>query len=251
MQDALADAGAPRPVDVVIDLGAPGGRTGCRDLDTAEAVARAVRAADRLRLVGAGGFEGALAPDRSPTSLTTIRGYLRSVRDLIMRLDTAGLFDETDEIIVTAGGSAYFDEVVERARRRVERVAAGADGVAQRRVHHPRRRPLPADDADRRVTPGAFRPALRIHGRVLSLPEPGLALLDFGKRDAPIDLGLPEPQTVRRADGTVGAADRLRDHGARRPARVPVLRPRDPRWRSATSSAAASRTRARRSTSGS
>ena len=47
-------------------------------------------------------------------------------------------------------------------------------------------------------TPGAFRPALRIYGRVLSLPEPGLALLDFGKRDAPADLGLPEPQTVRR-----------------------------------------------------
>jgi D-serine deaminase-like pyridoxal phosphate-dependent protein len=29
------------------------------------------------------------------------------------------------------------------------------------------------------------------------MPEPGLALLDFGKRDAPIDLGLPVPLSYR------------------------------------------------------
>ena len=57
MQTALAGADCPRAVDIVIDVGSPGGRTGCRDVETAVAVAEAVRAADRLRLVGAGGFE--------------------------------------------------------------------------------------------------------------------------------------------------------------------------------------------------
>ncbi len=32
--------------------------------------------------------------------------------------------------------------------------------------------------------------------RVVSRPEPGLALLDAGKRDVPFDEGLPEPQLV-------------------------------------------------------
>ncbi len=200
MQDALATAGAPRPVDVIIDLGRPGARTGCRDLDTAETVATAVRAADRLRLVGAGGFEGALAPDKSHESLAVIRGYLQSVRDLILRLDTAGLFAETDEIIATAGGSAYFDEVV-AAFDGTWATSAPVRTVLRSGAY------ISHDDGHyRRLTPSGaagFRPALRIHGRVLSLPEAGLALLDFGKRDAPMDLGLPEPYTVRRADRSI------------------------------------------------
>jgi D-serine deaminase-like pyridoxal phosphate-dependent protein len=37
-----------------------------------------------------------------------------------------------------------------------------------------------------------------MHGwaRVISRPEPALALLDGGKRDFPYDEGLPEPQSV-------------------------------------------------------
>jgi D-serine deaminase-like pyridoxal phosphate-dependent protein len=38
-----------------------------------------------------------------------------------------------------------------------------------------------------------------MHGwaRVVSRPEPGLALLDAGKRDFPFDEGMPVPQRVR------------------------------------------------------
>ncbi|WP_284250818.1 hypothetical protein [Litorihabitans aurantiacus] len=44
-----------------------------------------------------------------------------------------------------------------------------------------------------------------IHGwaRVLSTPEPHLAVLDAGKRDLSSDLGLPVPQLVHAADGGV------------------------------------------------
>ena len=200
MRAALAEADAPRPVEVLIDVGAPGGRTGCRDLDTAEAVARDVYAADRLRLVGVSGFEGALAHDRSPTSLTRIRDYLRSLRDLATRLDRAGLFEQTEEIIVTAGGSAYFDDVIDalaggwHLSKPVRTVLRSGAYIVHDDGHY--RQSTPID---------AFRAALSVHGRVLSLPEPGLALLDFGKRDAPVDLGLPEPHVVRRDSGSVEA----------------------------------------------
>jgi D-serine deaminase-like pyridoxal phosphate-dependent protein len=40
---------------------------------------------------------------------------------------------------------------------------------------------------------GALKPALSLWAHVLSQPEPGLALLGFGKRDAPIDAGFPVP----------------------------------------------------------
>ena len=209
MQAALSEADASRPVDVVIDLGAPGGRTGCRDVQEALEVAAEIHASAHLRLVGVGGYEGTLATDRADASLAKIRCYLHSVRGLTAALDERGLFDATDEILVTAGGSAYFDDVVE--------ILGG-----QWELSHPVRTVVRSgayithDDGHyREITPfsestsgpnDSFHAALRIYGRVLSQPEPGLALLDFGKRDAPFDLGLPEPHEVRHADGSISPA---------------------------------------------
>ena len=48
--------------------------------------------------------------------------------------------------------------------------------------------------------------------RVVSPPEPGLALFDAGKRDVPFDEGLPEPQL---------AAEQLGARPGRWPARSP------------------------------
>ena len=248
MQSALADADAladnpaaaesPRPIEVIVDVGAPGGRTGVRTLAEGLTVAEAVGAADRLRLVGVGGFEGALAKDRSYDSLTIIRSFLSIVRGLAVRIDDRGLFDEAEEIILTAGGSAYFDDVVEvlttpwPATRPIRTVLRSGAYITHDDGHYRRLTPLTASGPG----PGPFRAALRILGRVLSLPEPGLALLDFGKRDAPMDLGLPEPLEIRHADGQAQPGRRPRDHRAGRPARLPLLR-LGPGCRSATSSA--------------
>jgi D-serine deaminase-like pyridoxal phosphate-dependent protein len=43
-----------------------------------------------------------------------------------------------------------------------------------------------------------LRPALELWAEVISRPEDGLAILCFGKRDAPYDLELPIPLAVRR-----------------------------------------------------
>ena len=51
-----------------------------------------------------------------------------------------------------------------------------------------------------------FRPqALELWAQVLSRPEPGLALLAAGRRNAGFDAGLPVPLRARRRDGA--AAD--------------------------------------------
>jgi D-serine deaminase-like pyridoxal phosphate-dependent protein len=200
--------GSGRPLDVIIDLGLPGGRTGCRDVATALAVGRAVHEAHGLRLVGVGGFEGALAGDRSAESIERIRGYLQFVRETATVIDEQGLFDEADEIMLTAGGSIYFSEVVDvlkapmKASLPVVTVLRSGAYITHDDGHYRRLTPL-ADAAGGAEEASGFRPALSILGRVLSTPEPGLALLDFGKRDAPFDLGLPEPHwLLRAADGT-------------------------------------------------
>jgi D-serine deaminase-like pyridoxal phosphate-dependent protein len=62
--------------------------------------------------------------------------------------------------------------------------------------------------------------ALEVWAEVLSVPEPGLAIVGLGKRDVSFDLGLPVPVRIARAGSLVveqfcdGAVSRLDDqHG--------------------------------------
>src|SRR3569833_1160216 len=101
---AAALRGAVRPGDILVELGAPGGRAGVRDVATAEAVAGAVRAVPELRLAGVAGYEGAIAHGTTPESLAAVARYLRDLRALADRLDVPGAG------VLSAGGSASFDQ---------------------------------------------------------------------------------------------------------------------------------------------
>src|SRR5699024_12364357 len=102
---------------------------------------------------------------------------------------------------VSAGGSAYFDLVAEAfapltEMRRILR--SGAYIVHDSGFY----RSISPLDATRGVQePQALRAGMRAYARVVSLPEPGLALLDAGKRDVPYDEGLPVPLGVASALG--------------------------------------------------
>ncbi|MDH6574936.1 alanine racemase [Kitasatospora sp. MAP5-34] len=194
MDEALR--GAPAPVDVCVELGAPGARTGCRTLAEAQAVARAVHAAPGLRLTGISGYEGAIAHDATADSLAAVSRYLTRFAELHQLLDSDGLFDQAEEVWITAGGSAYFDTVTELltplADDRTRVVLRSGAYFAHDDGFYRGISPLARTAA---TTP--FRSALHGWTRVVSRPEPGLALLDGGKRDLSYDDGLPEPQLVR------------------------------------------------------
>lgn len=203
MDAALRAAGARRPLDVVVELGCDQGRTGVRDETAADEVAEAVARAGTLRLVGVAGYEGELK-EKTPRA---VRAWLERLVLLGRRFDGAGRFADADEIVLSAGGSAWFDAVGEVfqpvtgfSKPLVKLLRSGAY-VAHDDGHYRKVTPynrLPGDEA--------LRPALRLWAQVLSRPEPALALLNAGKRDAPFDLDLPDAQLVRSADGTVRPA---------------------------------------------
>lgn len=177
MRSALAGVELPRPIDVVVELGGQGGRTGARSIAVAEAVASSVHAAPELRLVGVGGYEGSYGDTRSAQHLGAIQRYLDDLVTLHDRL----AFEHTP--IVTAGGSAYFDLVAERLSPLVGRATVILRSGAYQ---------LHDEGFYRGITPLAgLRSAIHGWARVISRPEPGLAILDGGKRDFPYDLGLP------------------------------------------------------------
>ena len=107
----LALAGLTGRLGVFVELGVPGGRTGARGEDEAVAVAQAVGTSGHLRLVGVEGYEGLLAPDRSPEALAKVDSYLDRLRRLTVRLADARTFSVDGPILVSAGGSRFFDRV--------------------------------------------------------------------------------------------------------------------------------------------
>ena len=202
LQDALTARGAARPVDVIVELGGDGGRTGARTVEEAMRIAEAVAAAPLLRLAGAGGYEGALAHDRSEHGLAAVRGYLRQVAELHSRIAAAGLY-QTERAVVTAGGSAYFDLVADELAGLAD--GPGARGIPTAVVLRSGAYLIHDDgfyrgisplDGPARSEPDHFESAMHALVTIVSTPEPGLALFDAGKRDLPFDEGLPIPQAI-------------------------------------------------------
>ncbi|BFO14903.1 hypothetical protein SHKM778_12910 [Streptomyces sp. KM77-8] len=110
MDAALGEAGASRPVDVVVELAAgEGARTGARTEEACAAVADAVAGARGLRLAGVAGYEGEV-PRADPER---VRAWLRRLVSLAADFDKAGRFAGLDEIVLSAGGSAWFDAVAD------------------------------------------------------------------------------------------------------------------------------------------
>ncbi|MBP3037172.1 alanine racemase [Arthrobacter sp. zg-ZUI100] len=201
MEQALAQTQMSRPLDVCVDMGAENGRTGARSVAEGLDIGRALAASGKLRLAGIGGYEGALAHDRSTAGLAAVRSFLRTQLDLHSAFE--GLYDD-DPVIVTAGGSAYFDVVAEEFAPAMDRFAntrwvlrSGAYVTHDDGFYlgiSPLAAPGPGPDA-------SLRPALTGLARVISTPEPGLALLDGGKRDFPYDEGLPHAHSVASEPG--------------------------------------------------
>jgi D-serine dehydratase len=178
-----------------------------RSRDTALHVARAVADAARLELAGVAGFEGTVGHDRSPSTQQRVAVFLAFLRDTFIALDDEGLLAAGDRV-VTAGGSAFFDQVTEtlgplRDRGGVVVLRSGCylthDNGYYEQV---------SPDVEPEWRGDAFESAIEVWGRVLSRPEPHVALLNLGRRDVSFDMGLPVPLWTAR-DGQRSPANGL------------------------------------------
>ncbi|WP_093766801.1 alanine racemase [Streptomyces sp. F-7] len=195
LMDAALD-GASRPVEVVVELAAgEGARTGVRTEAECAAVAEAVAAARALRLAGVAGYEGEV-PRADPGR---VRAWLRRLVALAVDFDKAGRFAGLDEIVVSAGGSAWFDavadvfaEVPELSAPVLKLLRSGAY-VSHDDGHYERLTPF-----NRVPDEGGLEPAFRLWTQVVSRPSAEQAFTNAGKRDAAYDLDLPVARVVRR-----------------------------------------------------
>jgi D-serine dehydratase len=185
-----ASAAPAQSLRVLVEVGAAGARTGCRDLASALAVAKAIVEAPGLALAGVEAFEGVL-PDTA-----AVTAFIEQIAETTRAIDALGLF--TGDIVLSAGGSAFFDlvalgfEAVTLSRPVLRVLRSGCYlthdqfGYANnlQRVLRERRVSLPE---------GGLRPALELWAYVQSRPDPDKAILTLGKRDVGYDAGWPQP----------------------------------------------------------
>ncbi|MFL6674438.1 MAG: amino acid deaminase [Massilia sp.] len=191
-----------RRLPLLVELGLPGKRAGCRTLDEAMTVARAVAGAPGLRLAGFEGYEGLLVSEDREADVSAVSAFVAQLAALVSEADDEGLFD-AGEILLSAGGSAYFD-LVARGFEKVGGLSRPVRAVLRSGCYltsdHGSYEHLIGQLDQREATPAGegLRPALEVWSVVQSLPEPGLAILTMGKRDASYDIDLPIPLYTHR-----------------------------------------------------
>ena len=188
----LGQAGPVGPMDVLLEVGYIGGRTGVRSLEEGLSVARAVEESEHLCLVGVAGYEG-LMPGAATGEPAGLDAYLDSIARTARELNAAGLFASGRAPLVSAGGSSYFDRVVahlgpDRFGFPVQTLLRS--GCYLTHDHGIYRRTSPLDGRGASTGP-RLQPALELLANVLARPEPTLLIVGFGRRDAPFDDQLP------------------------------------------------------------
>ena len=181
---------------VLIELGAAGGRAGTRTPAETQSVVNAIaRWPKTLLLSGIEIYEGVLKDEPS------IRQFLSHAVETIHHLQQQQAFAPDYRPILSGAGSAWYDVVAEifaPLKSEVDIVLrpgcyitcdAGSYRTAQQQIGI--RNPI-AHAVDQHLGE-TLQSALEVWAYVQSIPEPKLAIVGLGKRDAAFDSGLPIP----------------------------------------------------------
>jgi D-serine dehydratase len=191
------------PLRVLVEIGFVGGRTGVRSPDDALDIARAVVATPGLVLAGFECFEGLL---RTPQEADALIDAVAAVAGIAL---TEGLFGAADnQIVISAGGSSFFDRVGERFDRAafsrpVLRVLRSGCYLTHDSIGYASAFRRIMSETTLQLPPGGLTAALEVWAYVQSRPESGRAILTMGKRDVGIDTGMPMPLRWYRPGGAM------------------------------------------------
>jgi D-serine dehydratase len=201
---------AGRPLQALVEGGYRGGRTGCRTLGEALAVAAAAKAASPLlTLRGVEGFEGIPPGATGAEREAHVDAFLRFLLDIARACDAEGLF-APGPVILSAGGSTYYDMVADLLggaalnRETLLVLRSGCYLTHDSGVYRVAFRRLLERTPEAQSLGTGLQAALEVWAQVQSRPEPTRAILSLGKRDASYDSGFPAPLWWQRPGETGG-----------------------------------------------
>jgi len=179
--------------EVLLEIGVPGGRTGCRSLAQALNLAEWLHDSAAVQFVGVECYEGLAASGDSARDVPYASALMALLQAVAQACDAQDLFD-TDAVLLSAGGSAIFDLVVPGLKLSLSRPVTGLLRSGCYLTHDQGNyRRLMRSVAERTGCGSGLEAALEVWAHVQSCPEPGLAILAVGKRDLSYDWALPTP----------------------------------------------------------
>jgi D-serine deaminase-like pyridoxal phosphate-dependent protein len=201
--DLLAStfAALPGRLEVLVDVGTVGGRAGVRDPAEARTLAAAVRGRPEVILAGVAAYEGVAPNRRDAATLASVDAHCRRAGAVFDSLRP--IFAVPDPMFSIAGSAFPDRALAHRPSTPANVVLRSGCYVTHDHGTYAAVTPLPT-----------LRPALSVAALVVSVPEPGLAVLGAGKRELPDDAGLPIPLPEPGADAHPGELTRLYDHHA-------------------------------------
>ena len=199
LADVPFDAAHQRPINIMLEVGHAGGRTGTRTSEELVELARAATRTPGVRVAGITNYEGTLGGDSPTEAAERVYEFARSLGELVKLLEADDLLSSTSWISI--GGSGYFEEAFR---------GLSSGGIAPARIVLRSGAYLTHDNGlYSRISPSSrevtatpsFSSAIRVWAPILSLPEPGLALLLCGRRDVGFDQDLPAVLGTRTRAG--------------------------------------------------
>lgn len=179
---------------VLVEMGTDGFRTGCRNTAQALALAQAIADSPVGSLAGVECYEGGLANVQADPSPEAVTALVRRVHGTVQAIDQAGLWGR-EQVLLSAGGSAIFDLILPVIQgltlsRPVLGVLRSGCYVTHDHGHYAR---YLTRVLEREGLTEGLQPALQVWAMVQSVPEPGLAILNAGRRDVSFDQQMPVP----------------------------------------------------------
>lgn len=207
VQQLAAHFGAAgRPVQVLIELGVAGGRTGVRDEAQWQAVLDALAKANgAVKLAGVEVYEGVLQDEAA------IRALLQRAVHALHDLADAGRIERSPAVL-SGAGSAWYDVVADEFAK--ADIGAPLDVVLRPGcylthdvgIYRSAQAQIETRNPVSQRMRASLLPALQLWAYVQSVPEPERAIVALGKRDAAFDAGLPAPAAHFRPGHAAPAA---------------------------------------------
>jgi D-serine deaminase-like pyridoxal phosphate-dependent protein len=210
-QDSITNV-ANAKLNVFMEIGAVGARTGIRDLELLKIILAEIAKDERIYVRGVSGFEGVVpGGNRNSEGIEKLRNFLRHI---VAAAKITAPFIREGKIIISGGGSSFFDYVAEEFAKYegdAQFILRSGGYVSHDHIGYENMYPfMGAPDSQR------FYPALELWARVLSVPEADLAMLNYGKRDAGNDLHNPLPilKLGKKLEAFKGEIEKLNDQHA-------------------------------------
>ncbi|MDO3388603.1 amino acid deaminase [Gilvimarinus sp. SDUM040013] len=187
-----ADAG--QSLNVMIEIGVPGGRCGCRSQEQALELSALIARLPALKLSGIETYEGVIGGPDAPSK---IHQHLQSVLTTAEAVHAAGYFAEP-KAVITGAGSAWYDLVSDVFGKAdpdkfIPVIRPGCYLIHDQGIYLEAQNKVRERLGDSCAVEGDLESALEVWSYVQSLPEEGLAIVALGKRDCAFDAGLPQP----------------------------------------------------------